>query len=198
MPTQAPPRRPRPTYQNQYASGNYHRYSGYSQSAQSTARAYDYPVTYPDWITPIPHKKEQVQASPKTAGKGIQIKREGLLKTLAKILLVGGLCMLMLYRYAAILECSNQIDKLEAEISALSARNQSLQAKIDRGLEMSALEEYATGRLGMVRPDNAQMFYIDMQLSDAAAKEDKGIQEEKGNALQGAPGALVHALQVLN
>ena len=195
MPTQAPPRRSNTTYRTGAASGSYSRYSGYGQS---TARAYDFPMTYPERIPVMPRQKEKAPAQTKQESKGIQIHKESILKTFTRILLVVGLCMLMLYRYAAILECSNQIDDLEKQISSIEARNQSLQAKIDRGLELSALEEYATEQLGMIRPDSSQMFYIDMQLSDVAQNADEVISSESSPALQGVPGALVHALRVLN
>ncbi|MBR5152519.1 MAG: hypothetical protein IKW60_03215 [Clostridia bacterium] len=197
MPTQTPVRRSTTAYRERPVTGSYDRYNGYGQGRQSTARVYDFPITYPDRIPVQPRKKETVQEASKQKRKGIQVHRGNLLKTFMRIFLVVGLCMLMLYRYATILEYSNQIDDLQTQISAISAKNQSLQTKLDRGLELSVLEEYATGQLGMIRPDNSQMFYIDMQLSDVAKGEASVISSEAKSALQGAPGALVHALRVL-
>lgn len=125
------------------------------------------------------------------------VRHVSLRKILSTVALVAGMCMLMLYRYSAILENSNRISELEAEIAAIDAGNQAMQAKIDRGLELGALEEYATGHLGMIRPDSSQMFYIDLQMADETQGNQAAAEGEKTNALKGAPGALVHAIQVL-
>ena len=113
---------------------------------------------------------------------------------------IGGvflLCFLMIYRYAVILETNDEIKKLSEECAAIEAANQSIQSKIDRGLELGALEEYATTQLGMIRPDSSQIFYIDMRLGDTAQTAGNEGEEAENHALQGTPGALVHAIQVL-
>lgn len=108
------------------------------------------------------------------------------------------LCCLMIYRYAIILETNDQITKLKEECAEIESNNQAIQTKIDRGLELGALEEYAVTQLGMIRPDSSQVFYIDMQMDDAAANEKNEGESEEKPVLQGTPGALVHAFQVLN
>jgi cell division protein FtsB len=124
-------------------------------------------------------------------------KRVSALRVAMYVVLVMGMCMLMLYRYAAILESAETIEVLSQQVSDLEATNQALKAKIDRGLELGVLEAYATGQLGMIRPDSSQMFYVDMQLSDAAQRAEQEGQQ-KNNVLQGTPGALVNAIRVLN
>lgn len=194
MPTQTTQRR-NPTHQNRsYAS-----YSNYYQARQSTARAYDYPMTYPDRTVPVrphPQQKPQDKKTPAVT-KTKPVLKANILSIAFRIMLVVALCMTVLYRYASILESSTQIDALTAEITAIEAKNQALQAKIDRSLELGALEEYATSHLGMIRPDGSQMFYIDMQLSDATLNPQEDINADTNNALKGTPGALVHAFRVL-
>ncbi len=194
MPTQTTQRR-----NPQYRSGSYSSYSNYYQARQSTAQAYDYPMTYPDRTLPVrPHPQSKPQdTKPKTVTKAKPALKANILSIVFRIVLVTALCMTVLYRYASILEGSAQIDTLTAEITAIEAKNQALQAKIDRSLELGALEEYATSHLGMIRPDGSQMFYIDMQLSDATLNPQEDINADANNALKGTPGALVHAFRVL-
>ena len=104
------------------------------------------------------------------------------------------MCCLMIYRYAMILETNDTIEKLNDTIAEAEAKNQALSAKIDRGLEVGALEEYATEELGMIRPDNAQVFYIDMQMEDTSYSPEES---DEGVILQGTTGALVNAFRVL-
>lgn len=195
MPTQAPQRRTSAPYRNRVTPTNYGTYGTYGQTRSEAARVYDYPPAYPNRTTtvrPRPQKEEKPQQQTK------RISKADMLKMFLRIALVVGMCMLMLYRYAAILESSDRIEKLHAEVAALEAKNQAIQSKIDRGLELGALEAYATGQLGMIRPDNSQMFYIDMQLGDETRNDAEDTKKEAGSALQGTPGALVHAIEVLN
>ncbi len=183
MPTQAPQRS---------AFREQHRYYGsYSQVRSASTQVYDFPP-----VRPRPQVKSKVQAQPKQNAKAVPQKRTSTWKAFGRIALVVGMCMLMLYRYAAILESNDTIQKLTAEIADIEAKNQAIQAKIDRGLELGNLEDYATGQLGMIRPDSSQMFYIDMQLGDETPKS-KEANHTAGKVLQGTPGALVHAIQVL-
>lgn len=186
MPTQAPQRRTGTTYR-----GHYEYDTGTGRAQSSSARVYDFPTA-----RPRPKEKPDTEIKSRTAVKVVPKKRTSPWVALGRIALVAGMCVLMLYRYAAILESNAQIEKLTAEVADIEAKNQAIQAKIDRGLELGNLEEYATGQLGMIRPDGSQIFYIDMQLGDASPvpkKENHAV----GNALQGTPGALVHAIQVL-
>lgn len=183
MPTQAPQR---PAFREQYRY-----YGSYSQARSTSSKVYDFPP-----VRPRPQVKPRVQIEPKQNTKAVPQKRTSTWKVFVRIALVVGMCMLMLYRYAAILESNDKIQKLTAEIADIEAKNQAIQAKIDRGLELGNLEEYATGQLGMIRPDSSQMFYIDMQLGDETPKA-KEANHTAGKVLQGTPGALVHAIQVL-
>lgn len=182
VPVQAPQR---PDFRDSY------RYYGNAERLRSSAQVYDFPTVQ---RTGVQHKKPTAQPLPTVQPK--VKKKTAPIVMFFRILFAVGLCMLMLYRYANILESNDKIDKLTAQLAEIEAKNQSIQAKIDRGLELGTLEEYATGQLGMIRPDSSQMFYIDMQMGDAAptAKEET---DTAGNALQGTPGALVHAIRVL-
>lgn len=205
MPTTTTQRRTTTAHHSSVRANGYRQYGGYQQARSEAARVYDYPMSYPSRTAPVRPRPQQPgrtqtgqkQAKPAQSAKAKQLGRAKLLKAFLRIAVVVGMCMLMLYRYTVILETSDRIAKLEAECNAIEASNQAMQTKIDRGLELGVLEEYATGKLGMVRPDSSQVFYIDMQMGDAA-QEQQG--EEKRGAepvLQGTPGALVHAIQVL-
>lgn len=203
MPTQTTQRRSSTAYRNRVYTDSSRQRGSYSQARLDAARVYERPVTYPDRpVTVRPRTQTGKQAPvkaperPRKTAKSAQMQRAGMIKIFLRIALVVGLCMLMLGRYATILERSDRIEKLTAEVAAIEAKNQSIQAKIDRGLELSALEEYATGKLGMIHPDSSQMFYIDMQMGDATQSK-QGEEPHQSSALQGTPGALVHAIQVL-
>ena len=181
--------------------GRYGRYSAYENNRSATA--YDYRTAYPNYkeLENPRVRPERVQADrmDKAARENKKINtnsRTVAFRLLLKIACVFTLCFLMIYRYTVILESNNKITELTKQLAELEAQNQAISTKIERSLELGPLEEYATGELGMVKPDNAQIFYIDMQLGDAA-QSDSEADGDGNNALRGTPGALVHAIRVL-
>ncbi len=196
MATLSPERQTRVVHRYTDLSGVQNNYN--SSTARAAVKVPEYPARYPNYYprpayTPKPAVEPEIQ---KKVQPGIHtgVHKKQLIKSFWKIAGVFAMCFLMIYRYAVILESNDQIDKLNADYLAAEATNQAIQAKIDRGLELGALEEYATTELGMVRPDSAHIFYVDMQLENSA----KSQAEEQGSiALQGTPGALVNAIRVL-
>lgn len=190
-------------------------YGGYQRPHSSTAEAYPYRETYPrrravplhpvtspkPTASPGKRQGEPVKKAGVSVRKGKQAVRSAdrvnLFRIFAKVGAVFLLCFLMIYRYAMILETNEEIDKLAKEFAAIETTNQALQAKIDRELELGALEEYAATQLGMIKPDSSQIFYVDMQLGDGAQENGNAGEESEKPILQGTPGALVHAIQVL-
>ena len=200
MPTMTTTRR-ETTYRtnaNNHVQGHYREYN-----RSSAVRAYDYPTAVPTYRpykpAPFPGRGESAvkkeEAAVKSKKSGISISRGNLIKLCLKVGGVFLLCCLMIYRYAVILEANDTISKMTQQIAEIESSNQALQFKIDRGLELGALEEYATTELGMMRPDSSQVFYIDMQLGDEA--ESSEIENNEETALKGTPGALVNAIKVL-
>lgn len=193
----ATPQRERVSRRYNGSVGTQNRYNGASTSA--AVRVPDYPLTHPDYIpNRIPAsrpaaKPQQTKQVQKQALSSVHNKKQ-IAKGILVFIGIFAMCCLMIYRYAMILETNDTIEKLNDTIGEAEAKNQALAAKIDRGLEIGALEEYATGELGMIRPDNAQVFYIDMQMESSSYNS-----EENGDGvvLQGTTGALVNAFRVL-
>ncbi len=165
-------------------------------------------VSVPDYTRPYPNRLPELKplpriapkATPKTVAPGkvtgktySKAKRKQILRTVCQIAGVFIMCSLMIYRYAVILESNDRIAKMNQQVAQMEYDNQFLSAKLDSALELGSLETYAIEELGMIRPDSSQMFYVDINMDDAAVVEDG---EEK-KALQGTPGALVHAIRVL-
>ena len=200
MPTMTAPRR-ESTYRSNTNNDVQRHYREYNRS--SAVRAYDYPTAVPTYrpYKPMPFPKRGETATrqettvTKTKKSGIYISKGNLIKLCLRGAGVFLLCFLMIYRYAVILKANDTISKMTQQVAEIESNNQAIQFKIDRGLELGALEEYATTELGMMRPDSSQVFYIDMQLGDETASSTAENHEE--TALKGTPGALVHAIKVL-
>lgn len=197
MPTTTSQRRTRT--QNYRTVGYGGSYSRVSSSA--AVREYDYPRRYTghDTIRPASAPKRNVAENKNVPVKTVtHIKQKRMaLNVFVKIAAVFAMCCILLYRYAAILESNDKISKLDSELAAAESAKQAIQAKIDKGLELGGLESYAKTNLGMIYPDNSQIFYIDMQLGDGTQTDAYEEKEKSELALMGTPGALIHAIQVL-
>lgn len=162
----------------------------------TAVRIPDYTRPYP---SPIPKAKPMPKAAPKaTPAKKVldagysKAKRTRILRTFCQIAGVFLMCSIMIYRYAMILESNDRIAKMQQQVAEMEYDNQYLAAKLDSALELGALETYAIEELGMIRPDNSQIFYVDINMEDTTVENG-----EETKSLQGVPGALVHAIRVL-
>ncbi len=194
-----------PQRQNRVAPRNitktatrYQSYGTTRAAIGTSERATFYPESYPRTAPTVRTQPHVMPVKPATETKTSQVQtssnQKKMLKTFCKIAGVMALCFLMIYRYAMILESNDRITKLTAQVAELTANNQAMQDKLDRGLELGSLETYATQELGMIRPDSTQVFYVDVQLENTTVGTDDSGET---NVLQGTPGALVHAIRVL-
>ncbi len=147
-----------------------------------TNTAYDIPVSYPK-RTPQPKPAQKAH----TQNKNI-------VRAAAAFLAFVAICFTVICRYAIILESNQKITSLEKQYEQMLSSNQVLQTKIDKGIEMGEVERFAKNELGMMRPENHQIFYIDIEMEDLSSK--KQTLPEK-SPISGTPGALVNAFSVL-
>lgn len=100
--------------------------------------------------------------------------------------------------YVSINEANNEIAKLRNEYNDVLATNQSIQVKIDKTIDLNQLQSVAGEKLGMVRPERYQMFYVDLDMGDKAesSKKSKLQASEKTIAVTGAPGIITGTLNI--
>ncbi|MEG1441523.1 MAG: hypothetical protein RSC29_02560 [Oscillospiraceae bacterium] len=119
-----------------------------------------------------------------------------MLRTAAIIALVFGLCFTLLYRYSMILEANEMARNLESEYNKIVSQNQYIQTKIGKSIETATLENIAINQLGMVKPDTAQVIYVDMNMGDKSEPIEVAKNSES-TAVMGMPGTLIRAFQML-
>ena len=178
---------------NTYSTNNLYS-SDRMYSAASTA--YDIPVRYPKPnVRPSTKPYAEKKSTSSRTNKKANVNRTRITKA---VILAGALfilCITVLYRYGIILSCNQQIKELESQRDEILASNQAAQAKIDKQFEMNEIEKYAKEKLGMMKPQSYQVFYIDMDMEDESGVGT--IQNASSSALSGVPGTLVNAFRVL-
>lgn len=83
--------------------------------------------------------------------------------------------------YVQINETENHITSLKKELRMVEAENQAIKAKIDKSVDLKTLQGIASEQFGMVRPENYQVFYIDLDaedyVEDVSEKKSKGYDD---------------------
>lgn len=68
--------------------------------------------------------------------------------------------------YVSINEAENRITALKTELRMVEAENQAIKAQIDKSVDLKSLQSIANEKFGMVRPENYQIFYMDLDFED--------------------------------
>lgn len=90
-------------------------------------------------------------------------------------------CISMMMFNSSILEKKRSIQSLNSQLKQLKDKNLSLEATISESLDLEYIEKEARERLGMGKPTNPQIVYIDVPKSDYTVQynvEEK--QQKKG------------------
>ncbi len=183
---------------NRSRTGNYRSYRDYDRERvySNSSTAYDIPPLYPE--TP---RRKTTQSSPKKTTQphrksSVQVNKKQLLKVAVAGLIVFALCFTVLYRYGMILKKNQEIKTLESDLNGALSINQAIRSKIDKQMELSEIEKYAKGELGMMKPQPYQVFYIDMDMQDKSGGG--SVSQNSESSVAGTPGTLMNAFKVLN
>ena len=157
-------------YSSRYTSG----------TANRTNAAYDL-TPYGTSVEVAPKRKEAVKKPSAPAHR-------------ANAVIVFIAAMVILCRYVSILNGNRTISELEKQYSEVMSQNQAMQVKIDGKLEKGEIEKTAREELGMMAPENYQVFYIQMDMQDGG---DGQSENKSDDAVLGTPGTLMNAFRVL-
>lgn len=122
------------------------------------------------------------------------------LKTFAVVTTVFALSVLVVFRYVQIWESGAYAEKLKEDYNTTVAANEDIQAQISSSIDLKQLEEIAHDRLGMIRPERYQIFYVDMQNNDhseTVQESSPSEQSENSGTVASVPGMLISALELL-
>ncbi len=110
------------------------------------------------------HKEQSIKAEKK---KQIAHKKNQR-KVLSIITIAFILAFTVLYRNALIIQKSDTTDKLQAELTHLQSQNAQTEMKLKEKVNLQYVEEMATTKLGMKRPDKYQTVYVNVVQNDYA------------------------------
>ncbi len=114
---------------------------------------------------PKPRKKVRRGTSKKA--------RKNVWSNILSILVITSLAFVLLARYAIITEKTSLLTKLRTEYETANSIVVQKEFNLEQEVDLQKIEEIATTRLGMQRPEKHQMVYINMNNTDYTEKADK-------------------------
>lgn len=93
------------------------------------------------------------------------------------VIAVFGICSALIYTNVIILRAATDVEKLKDELAVVTEKNSRKEMEISQKLDMKVIEERAVNDLGMQRPDNSQIIYVDVKqnsYSEVAHTSDAG------------------------
>ena len=133
--------------------------------------------------------------------KQLAIKQQRLRKKKAKakklvfcmvnLALVFTITLTILFRYVQITELSRENTQAQKEYETLVAKNQNLQMEINSLQDSKTIEEIATSKLNMMRPEKYQIVYIQTPKEDRVELVAQENSEKKSGGFLGAIGTAI-------
>lgn len=108
-------------------------------------------------------KKPEVSTTQKKKAKAKAVSR---VKNVLYLGLVFVGAFLICYRYSLINEKFNELEKTKKELATAQTVNEQIQADIDSQTDLSYIEKYAKYQLGMQKPSNSQIVYVNVEKED--------------------------------
>lgn len=166
----------------------------YYSSAYTDRKAYYNTSTAYDYSPSHVKTKPSANASAKPKASAKPRLHISPIRMVAFVAVLVAICFTILYRQSVILESNQNIKKLNKEYTSILSSNQAMQSKLNTSLETGEIELYAREKLGMMKPESAQIFYINMEMNDTGVGNNVS---DSATAISGIQGTLVNAFRVL-
>ena len=120
---------------------------------------------------PVPHKRE-LSAAPAPRRRKKARLRPSLFACVAVLAITAAY---ILFCQMQLTELTTQVSQQNDKLDELTAENVSLSTRRMSSVDLNAVEEYATGTLGMVKMDNSQIEYISLTNPDTVTVAESGV-----------------------
>lgn len=112
-------------------------------------------------------RRSMVQSKIKIEENRVQmLHRKKTLTRIIYILIIAAAASFMITKFVAVHETKAQITKLEAQLDTMRANTSQKIFEMEQSVDLGNLEQEATNRLGMQRPEKYQMIYVDVKQDD--------------------------------
>ena len=92
---------------------------------------------------------------------------------IVSVIAVFAVCSALVYTNVMMIRAATQTEKLRKELALITEQNSRKQIEIGQKLDMKVIEERAINELGMQRPENNQIVYVDIKQNSYSETADK-------------------------
>ncbi len=117
---------------------------------------------------------------------------------IASVLVVFALAASLVYVNVMALRASSDIVELEKQLAMVVDDNKNKEIEINKKLDMKVIEKKAVEKLGMQKPDNGQIIYVDVKKANSTEVKGEETKEESNSLFNGIKTALNNIEEYFN
>lgn len=112
------------------------------------------------------------------------------LSKIIAIIVMAASAIFMIVQFVEVNETISQLEEIQSEYNFEEATTSQMAYELEQSVDLSKIEEEATTRLGMKRPDANQIIYVDVKQDDVTEKTVDEV-EGFGNRLAGMVDTII-------
>ena len=109
--------------------------------------------------------EEQIELQPQKEKKTEQ-KQKHSFRAVKYVLILTVAAIYLISKHVAVYETEKRIKDLQTEIAEIDGYTRQKTFELEQSTDLAAIEEKATNELGMQRPENYQIEYVNVELDD--------------------------------
>ncbi len=123
-----------------------------------------------DNLARIQEEDDKIREVKKTQSRKVKLKEQRKLNffIIAGILILSVAAYFMISKNVQVHETSDEIKKLQSELAMLESNTSQKMFELEQSVDLDSVEEIASTRLNMQRPEKYQIVYINSQSDDVA------------------------------
>lgn len=141
-------------------------------------------LAYKEYQYPPAKKKPQQNKAGKRKHNQM-LNRSKNIRRICAILVLSLSAGFMISEFVAVNETKQQVALLEKELSAAESVTSQKMFELERSVDLSEIEEEATSRLGMQRPEKYQTIYVNVKQNDVTEKTAGDVESVTSRTLSG-------------
>lgn len=130
---------------------------------ENTSSAYKY---QPEYYMPAHEQEQQQHVYRRKVKKKTAVSVVPKMRMMAIVLVCFAVAFVIIFRYASITEASNTVLSLRNELNHMYRINEQMEASVDRSINLRNIEQIAKNELGMQRPQQYQIVYVNVPRDD--------------------------------
>jgi cell division protein FtsL len=139
----------------------------------------------------LEREEMEIRRAKKKKMQAVAARRAEKMKNVRKmvaVICVALMAFFMVSKYVAVYETQKEIESLAKQLSGAEAITKQKTHELEQSIDLKTVEEIATTRLGMQRPEKYQMVYLNVKQDDVAEVTADTVEGIRNRFINGAKG----------